>query len=127
MSQKLQNLVNLSVGSVFFSRSRPVWESNFCKIEKPLLGERDFYFGGELVVFSRILAFFVTFDGRLPILGRFAREVSQISGIRVFSREVSQKVANDRTSQAKVAKKLRFSPSMGSRFLQNLRENRPET
>ena len=61
----------------FFLRSHVAWESNFAKVALKALAEAYFFFGGELVVFSRILIFFGSFRVLHQIFVVFAREVSQ--------------------------------------------------
>ena len=85
----------------FFWRSHAAWESNFAKVALKALGAREFHFGGELVVLSRILAFFVLFSGRRRSPGVLARDRVRNMRISRFTLEVSKKLANCRTSRAK--------------------------
>ena len=101
VSQKCANGGALSVGSVFFSRSHAAWESNFAKVALKALARGHFHFGGELVVLSRILAFFVLFSGRGRSPGVLARDRVRNMRISRFTLEVSKKLANCRTSRAK--------------------------
>ena len=89
------------MGSVFFWRSHAAWESNFAKVALKALRARHFQFGGELVVLSRILAFFVLFSGRRRSPGVLARDRVRNMRISRFTLEVSKKLANCRTSRAK--------------------------
>ena len=73
VSQKCANECALSVGSVFFSRSHAAWESNFAKVALKALAQAHFYFGGELVLFSRILIFLLLFGGRPNVFVVFGR------------------------------------------------------
>ena len=59
--QKRANEAGLRLKIVFFSRSHAAWESNFAKVALKALAQAHFYFGGELVLFSGILAFFASF------------------------------------------------------------------
>ena len=61
------------MGSVFFSRSHAAWESNFTKVALKALAGARFHFGGEWVVYSRILVFLVLFEGRSSIFVVFVR------------------------------------------------------
>ena len=61
VSQKYEKLRKMSVRSSFFSRSRLAWEAFFAKVALKALARGQFYFGGEWVLFLRILAFFLTF------------------------------------------------------------------
>ena len=100
VSQKWQNLLRIAAASKIFQRSHAAWESNFAKVAFKALGNRHFHFGGELGVLSGILAFFVLFGGVGRSSGVLARDRMQKVRKCSFSGEVSQKVANCRTSRA---------------------------
>ena len=89
------------MGSVFVWRSHAAWESNFAKVALKALRARHFHFGGELVVLSRILVFFVLFSGRGRSPSVLARDRMRNTRISRFALEVSKKLANWRTSRAK--------------------------
>ena len=89
------------MGSVFFWPPHAAWESNFAKVALKALARGQFHFVGELVVLSRILAFFVLFNGRGRSPSVLARDRVRNMGISRFTLEVSKKLANCRTSRAK--------------------------
>ena len=90
------------MGSVFFSRSRAAWESNFAKVALKALARGQFHFGGELVVLSIILTFFVLFSGRGHSPSVPARDRVRNMRIRRFTLEACEKVANCRTDRKSV-------------------------
>ena len=73
VSQKSQTGVNSEREAFFFSRSHAAWESNLQKVALKALAEAYFFFGGEWVVFSRILVFLVLFGGRPSVFVVFVR------------------------------------------------------
>ena len=73
VSQKYDNIAKIRAGSVFFWRSQAAWESNFQKVALKALARARFHFGGEWVVFLRILLFSVLFEGRLSVFVVFVR------------------------------------------------------
>ena len=60
-------------GRRFFWRSNAAWESSFAKVALKALGRCHFHFGGEWVVFSRILVFLLLFGGRPNVFVVFGR------------------------------------------------------
>ena len=73
VSQKSQTGGKPEREAFFFWRSHAAWESNFTKVALKALAEARFHFGGEWVVFSRILMFLVLFEGRPSVFVVFVR------------------------------------------------------
>ena len=73
VSQKCANQRKIATGIAKKSCSRPAWESNSEKVALKALARARFHFGGEWVVYSRILVFLVLFEGRSSIFDVFVR------------------------------------------------------